>query len=517
MHPPGPVPPGHETGASQPISYQIRWFSFLWLASTVGVLIAIGLASYVAGRYRDTADARARATAGTQLAVARLESSILGEENDGLSFRLTGRQQYVGQFQADLSHSNTALRALHAAAADARLGPALTRQIAHTTSAIQTWQRDLSGQMSSGGHGRAVPPAGPAQPAPEVQHISDGLGKLSTELPGATAAAIRSANRTSDVADTVRQVATLAGLILLLAGGIRLLRRAFFLAGAADKQREREARWSAQIESVLAWSGRAKEASTRSQLIGYANVAPHDAIGANCFIVSEGAPASHRSHGLPRFTRQVDDAGEGLHVSVCFAPGRGDQHDHHALDLMLGHLSALWRTVLRQEALERAAGHDALTGLPNRRSFDAELRRRIALSKRRGLGFGLAIVDLDHFKLVNDSLGHPEGDTVLRRAGEAIRSSLRSSDRVFRFGGEEFALILETADREGMEELLERAREAVKELGVEPEAGRRLSASIGWAVFPEDAGERSRLVAEADGALYRAKNGGRDQVVRAAA
>ena len=75
MHPPGPVPPGHETGASQPISCQIRWFSFLWLASTVGVLIAIGLASYVAGRYRDTADARARATAGTQLAVARLESS----------------------------------------------------------------------------------------------------------------------------------------------------------------------------------------------------------------------------------------------------------------------------------------------------------------------------------------------------------------------------------------------------------------------------------------------------------
>jgi diguanylate cyclase (GGDEF)-like protein len=350
-----------------------------------------------------------------------------------------------------------------------------------------------------------------------VQHITAGLVKLSTELPQATAAAIRSANQTSDVADQVRQVATLAGLILLLAGGIRLLRRAFYIAGAADDQRDRHARWSDQIEKVLAWSGRAKEASTRSQLIGYANVAPHDAIGANCFIVSEGAPASHRSHGLPRFTRQVDNAGEGLHVSVCFAPGRGDQHDHHALDLMLGHLSALWRTVLRQEELERAAGHDALTGLPNRRSFDAELRRRISLSKRRGLGFGLAIVDLDHFKLVNDSFGHPEGDTVLRRAGEAIRLSLRSSDRVFRFGGEEFALILETADREGIEELLERAREAVKDLGVQPEAGRRLSASIGWAVYPEDAGAGAKLIEQADGALYRAKNSGRDQVVRAAA
>ena len=125
---------------------------------------------------------------------------------------------------------------------------------------------------------------------------------------------------------------------------------------------------------------------------------------------------------------------------------RGDEHDHHALDLLLGHLAALWRTVLRQEELERAAGHDALTGLPNRRAFEAELRRRVALSRRRDLGFTLAIVDLDHFKLVNDSFGHPEGDAVLRRSGEAIRGALRASDRVFRVGGEEFALILETAE-----------------------------------------------------------------------
>ena len=88
---------------------------------------------------------------------------------------------------------------------------------------------------------------------------------------------------------------------------------------------------------------------------------------------------------------------------------------------------------------------------------------------------------------------------------------------MFRFGGEEFALILETADDGGVDDLLERAREAVKALGVEPTPERRLSASIGWAVFPDDADERSRLIAVADGALYHAKNGGRDQVVRAAA
>jgi diguanylate cyclase (GGDEF)-like protein len=170
--------------------------------------------------------------------------------------------------------------------------------------------------------------------------------------------------------------------------------------------------------------------------------------------------------------------------------------------------------VLRQEELERAAGHDALTGLPNRRAFEAELRRRVALSRRRGLGFTLAMVDLDHFKLVNDQLGHPEGDTVLRRSGEAIRRSLRTSDRVFRVGGEEFALILETGDGSGVADLLERSREAVKDLGVEPLQGRVLSASIGWAVYPDDADDRSELIALADAALYRAKSEGRDRVVR---
>jgi len=210
----------------------------------------------------------------------------------------------------------------------------------------------------------------------------------------------------------------------------------------------------------------------------------------------------------------VDEAGEGLHVSVCFAEGRGDQHDHHALDLMLGHLAALWRTVLRQEELERAAGHDALTGLPNRRTFEAELRRRAAVWRRRGMGFTLALADLDHFKAVNDTLGHTEGDAVLRRAGEAIRSALRRSDRVYRIGGEEFALLLETTDAAGVQELLDRAREAVKALSVEPTPGRRLSTSIGWAIYGEDAEERTDLMNRADGALYDAKNGGRDRVLR---
>ena len=104
---------------------------------------------------------------------------------------------------------------------------------------------------------------------------------------------------------------------------------------------------------------------------------------------------------------------------------------------------------------------------------------------------------------------------MLRRAGEAIRLSLRGSDRIFRLGGEEFALLLETTDDAGVDDLLNRAREAVKALGVEPTPGTRTSASIGWAVYPDDADDRSEPMDRADRALYHAKESGRDRVERA--
>jgi diguanylate cyclase (GGDEF)-like protein len=496
-------------------STEIRRFAMFWSAASVAVLIFVAIASLLASGFRDDAGRRAAATTSAQLAATRLQADVQRQAGDVLAYQVTGDARYRAQFLTAARDTRTHVGELRTAvAASAR--PADSAALSGLLTDLGSWQRS-TGLLLARRHGVQGGLAASVDPASNgrVAVLTRRLEALELSLTAESRGAITTARFRAHVADLVRQAATLLGLVILFAGGIRLLRRAFTLANDADGRREREAAWSSQIESVLAWSVRAKAAATRSQLIGFAHMVPKDAIGATCFIISEGAANGHRSHGRPRFAMQVDEAGEGLHVSVCFDDGRGDEHDHHALDLLLGHLAALWRTVLRQEELERAAGHDALTGLPNRRAFEAELRRRVALSRRRGLGFTLAMVDLDHFKLVNDHLGHPEGDTVLRRSGEAIRSSLRASDRVFRVGGEEFALILETGDESGVGDLLERGREAVKELGVEPVEGRLLSASIGWAVYPDDADDRSELIALADAALYRAKSDGRDRVVRA--
>ena len=150
--------------------------------------------------------------------------------------------------------------------------------------------------------------------------------------------------------------------------------------------------------------------------------------------------------------------------------------------------------MLRQE--ESGAGRRTRRthGAAQPPTFESELRRRVGLSKRRGLGFTLAMVDLDHFKAVNHSFGHPEGDAVLRRAGEAIRLSLRGSDRIFRLGGEEFA------PRPSDNRRRRRGRSAhsrdvrrSRRLASEPWLGTRTSASIGWAVYPDDADDRNEL------------------------
>jgi diguanylate cyclase (GGDEF)-like protein len=167
-------------------------------------------------------------------------------------------------------------------------------------------------------------------------------------------------------------------------------------------------------------------------------------------------------------------------------------------------------------AVEIRARTDDLTGLLNQGTFHDWLGRAVA----GGDPFSLIMLDLDDFKLVNDAAGHPAGDEFLRRAAGAIVRAGRDSDSVFRYGGDEFAIILPATDSRGAAQVADRVRRALHDVHV-PGAGVaaaeiRVSASIGVATFPVDGATAPSILLAADRACYVAKRGGRDRIILAA-
>lgn len=164
------------------------------------------------------------------------------------------------------------------------------------------------------------------------------------------------------------------------------------------------------------------------------------------------------------------------------------------------------------ERVRSQASIDPLTGCLNRRGFDESLEMEIVRCRRYSRPFSLVLLDLDHFKQLNDQWGHAVGDEALKRVGEMLNKTLRATDRVCRYGGEEFALLLpETTKLDGAK-LAERIRRTLSSLPLDAALPRRLTASFGVASLPEDAPHGTELLRSADKALYRAKQGGRDCV-----
>ena len=167
---------------------------------------------------------------------------------------------------------------------------------------------------------------------------------------------------------------------------------------------------------------------------------------------------------------------------------------------------------LRNLALSQTrALTDGLTGLPNRRAVEDALKRTAAYADRTQTSLGLVLLDLDHFKQINDLYGHEKGDEVLASVGVALASHVRESDFGGRFGGEEFVVLLPDTDRDGAAAIAERIRAAVAQIEV-PGVSRPITASFGVASIPEDAGEPTLLMRGADRALYLAKSRGRNRV-----
>jgi diguanylate cyclase (GGDEF)-like protein len=165
----------------------------------------------------------------------------------------------------------------------------------------------------------------------------------------------------------------------------------------------------------------------------------------------------------------------------------------------------------QREILRRQARTDGLTGLLNQRSCRERLEVEVAAALTAGRALGLVVIDLDHFKSINDAHGHAEGDRILQAVAARLTYAVRATDAAARLGGEEFALILPGAGPANALETAERARAAIAEVSV---GGRALSASAGIATCPENSRDAGQLLQLADYALYSAKRAGRNRCQR---
>lgn len=173
---------------------------------------------------------------------------------------------------------------------------------------------------------------------------------------------------------------------------------------------------------------------------------------------------------------------------------------------------------MAHERLERLAAVDPLTDAYNRRFGLARLGEEFSRAVRAESPLGLLMVDLDRFKSVNDTYGHPVGDRVLQGVAQALSREARATDLVARYGGEEFALIMPETDATGALATAERIRERLGQTAFETELGSlKVTLSLGIASCPEDAQKKAELIELADSCLYQAKRSGRNRTVLASA
>jgi diguanylate cyclase (GGDEF)-like protein len=168
--------------------------------------------------------------------------------------------------------------------------------------------------------------------------------------------------------------------------------------------------------------------------------------------------------------------------------------------------------------VQRQAVTDELTGLVNHGRFQELLSTEIEQVRRYGHSVGLIMLDLDNFKSVNDTYGHPQGDVVLQQVARVLRESSRDADAPARYGGEEMALILPHTDLDGAYAIAQRVRSAIEQLRIprlDDQGFLKITASLG--VSASSDGSKDSLVAAADTALYEAKRQGKNRTVQATA
>jgi diguanylate cyclase (GGDEF)-like protein len=219
-----------------------------------------------------------------------------------------------------------------------------------------------------------------------------------------------------------------------------------------------------------------------------------DGLRAELLRLRQAVAEARRQIGGSR-AAQLRDANEQLVLSAL--------HAETIADTAVSHLSAL----------AQSAQRDALTDTPNRALMLDRMESAIAFARRHGTRIAVLFVDLDHFKVINDSLGHAVGDEVIKLVARRLEAAVRASDTVSRHGGDEFLVLLsEVANESGAAGVATKILAALAAPGLVGVHLVRLSASLGIAIYPEDGGDPETLIRHADAAMYVAKRCGRDRL-----
>jgi two-component system cell cycle response regulator len=210
--------------------------------------------------------------------------------------------------------------------------------------------------------------------------------------------------------------------------------------------------------------------------------------------------------------------GDQVLGAITLASSRPQQYPAELRDMLrvISHqVGVSVQNALMYQSMEERATTDGLTGLTNRRAFNERFDQLHALAERTGGKYAVILTDIDHFKSVNDTYGHPVGDAVLQRAAAVFQGRSRRVDLVARYGGEEFVLVLPDTDGAGAEHFASELRKEIEALTMTSEHGSfNVTISMGVAEFPVDGRERNELLERADQALYYCKEHGRNCVRR---
>jgi diguanylate cyclase (GGDEF)-like protein len=498
----------------------------------VGLVLAMAAAVWVAGDAQRTADSNATAEAGANDEVVH---ALQAQDRDLTAYLDTGQQSFLHEYEASgRAFERAVANADRTIGGDSQKAALLAAEI----SAARGWQQ-LAHRTLAKGEGGPPPPS-----------------TLAVERESATERVLNRSEDLDQVIDNQNKGESTTGWIALgaiaLLGGLVLALG--FAARSDDRRRRRARRFGEGLQAA------------RSEDEAYELVKAHlerDVAGSEVSVFNRNNSADR----LEPSTQVAEDSAlgralEGAKPDDCLAvrtakPAEGGTRSDDVVRCEIcGRLDGgslcvpsivggevIGSVLVRDKKLlsdveayrvsegvteaapvlahlrnlaiaERRAASDTLTGLPNKRAAEDTLKRLVAQAGRNESPLAAIIFDLDHFKQINDRLGHPKGDEVLAAVGSVVKGTLRDQDFAARYGGEEFLVLLQGTDREGGRNVAEKLRIAIAGLRVPEVNGVR--ASFGVASLPEDADGREELLRRADRALYVAKRSGRNKVETAA-